>query len=150
MFFNTHLTPIIVGTKLPPTFRSFFKTGTGLHSDRSRDTCGDHRAKPVCSLVSSFHGVVIFVSKPNRLDVFVRKQIFEMCPGLTNSTVAQPFSTAVAGGRHRRIEMQKKQKLMDLFCLLIRLTHLRIFFYQALLNFDICHQLLLMCYCEND
>lgn len=76
-------------------------------------TCGDCRAKPVCSLVSSYHRVVIFISRPNRSDVFVRRMIFGMCPGLTNSTVALPFSTAVAEGRHRRIqwiEMQPMQK----------------------------------------
>jgi hypothetical protein len=53
------------------------------------------------------------VSSPNRsdaTDVFVRRlMFFVMCPGLRNTTVALPPSTAHAEGLHWRIEMQPMQ-----------------------------------------
>ena len=48
-------------------------------------------------------GQVIFASSPNRsdsADVFVRRAIFGMFPGLTDTAVTLPPSTADAEGQH--------------------------------------------------
>ena len=67
--------------------------------------------------VSPFHRVIIIGSRPNcsdATDIFVRRPIFGMSHGLTNTTIARPSSIVNAEGRHRRmwwIETQPVQNV---------------------------------------